>query len=633
MIQYFLEITSDAGRYRGRLHRGDPANARSLPQLALGPDDVITIRAKTYTLGQLIEALIDFDAGMLETLFDERGQWELGHYLYAQIFGDAERTGPAPSTEAEALLRIVTEDEPILRLPWVLLARDGVFLAATGWSVMLGGSKPVSDVLLPPSPRLLVAIPQAAGTPDTEAEAHLEELEDQLSQADHHFYRGRRLHVARTWEELTAQVAAHHFDVLYYYGHGVGDRQRSRLVFATGKEHRREDVPIADLVACLRRSPGGPPLLAYVNCCQGDAGGVLGAGRQLLSGGVPAVVTNRTVAYIDAARRQALAFWQATLLEGAPPHAAVANLYAQVGDDGLTFKNTRWLTPVLHGGYQRWQASPPKARNRLDRDPHWRVKVDRVNQFGRVAYETGEMLRRHNPRSLAYVWYGQEGQGVDLFHQRLKVELRDMLDAEFYELRPHWPDDLHQATRSFEDMLLAAFEVSSLDAVPDRIRAQSRGETDRQVLVYLRHAPVLPGDPIKPQDLREYLDWWDRYLAPSLPPNAFGLLSVSFVVGKPPKFRDVLEKRVNDLEMRCTLLHILDEMERLARKDLQDFLKKHDILLPANRRERIIDKVLAETGGHYELTLEALKAMVEQAWDLEDEGSGQDQSGEDEDYN
>jgi len=120
-----------------------------------------------------------------------------------------------------------------------------------------------------------VIVPQPAGVRDTEAKAHLHELEEMLSQADHHFYQGKHLHVVRTWEEFQTQVMKQHYDLLYYYGHGISDIHHSRLVFASGKTNVRKDVPVADLATFLRQTPGGPPLLAYVNCCGGDAGAYL----------------------------------------------------------------------------------------------------------------------------------------------------------------------------------------------------------------------------------------------------------------------------------------------------------------------------------------------------------------------
>jgi hypothetical protein len=86
-------------------------------------------------------------------------------------------------------------------------------------------------------------------------------------------------------------------------------------------------------------------------------------------------------------------------------------------------------------------------------------------------------------------------------------------------------------------------------------------------------------------------------------------------VSNPPEFRELLEEEVeNGLELRLTMFQVLDKMERLAKKDLRDFLKTQGIDLPPDRRERALDEVLKETGGHYEQTLEELKTLVERAW-------------------
>ncbi len=634
-VTYFLNIQREGDRYCGRIHQGDPDTAYDLAELALGPDVQVTIKGQPYSLDTLTQGLIDFDASFLKTVFDERGQLELGQYLYAETLGRLAGAQQSSSVETDIRVQVITEDEHIARLPWVLLAQGGTFLSMTGWSVALGLSGATTDCELPPSPRMLVVMPQPAGVPETEAKDHLEELEERLSSADHHFDRGRHLQVATTWEAFQDQAKASHHDVFYYYGHGIGDRDRTRLVFAAGKTQKRRDVSVADVAHYLRHAPNGPPLVAYVNGCRGDAGGLLGAGRQL-GALIPAVATNRTVTYIDAARKQALDFWRAVLLDGMPPHTAVAGMYGRLGDMGLSLQDVRWMTPVLHGHYRNWKANPPQARNRLYRDPHWQLKLDRVSQFSQIAYRTGQMLRERKPRSLAFVWYGQEGQGVDHFHQRLKVELREIIpDVHIQETRPRWPDDLKDTYRSFEDMLLEAFEVLSLDDIPGWIRAQTRGESGRRSLVYLRHEPVPSDSPISPLVLQTYLEWWDHAFAPLLKEaNAFGLLGVSFMVRNPLKFHKRLMSQLDELDLRYTVVHVLDELERLAKKDLRDFVETHNISLPRNRRERILDKVLEETHGHYELTLEALKDLVERAWDLEDEA--RDNQGvvaeDDEDY-
>ena len=145
-------------------------------------------------------------------------------------------------------------------------------------------------------------------------------------------------------------------EIVYYYGHGVGNEDRTRLLFADDAGAARE-VPVADLALCLRRMPR-PPLMVYVNCCLGDAAGFLGVGRQV-GDFVPAVLTNRTVATIQAAQAQAMAFWESVLLRGVPPHLATARLYGRLTDLELSTADVRWLTPVLHCRYSTWRANPP----------------------------------------------------------------------------------------------------------------------------------------------------------------------------------------------------------------------------------------------------------------------------------
>jgi hypothetical protein len=164
---YYLAIERQEGAYQGRLHRGDPAQGLVLEDLELGPDVKITIDAKAYRLGTLVDKLTAFDTRFLKAVLDERGQLTLGSHLYEQTFGRLETFRSLP-TEGDIRLRIVVGEgeEQIARLPWALLFRRGVFLCANGWSVglchQLGAGR---DCELPPSPRILVAIPEPAGVP------------------------------------------------------------------------------------------------------------------------------------------------------------------------------------------------------------------------------------------------------------------------------------------------------------------------------------------------------------------------------------------------------------------------------------------------------------------------------------
>ncbi|MCP4213719.1 MAG: hypothetical protein GY765_03635, partial [bacterium] len=211
--------------------------------------------------------------------------------------------------------------------------------------------------------------------------------------------------------------------LVYYYGHGESDGKITRLVFAEGKNRKRADKPVADFALCLRNMKK-PPLLVYVNCCLGDAGGFFGAGMQL-GDFIPAVTTNRAIAYVSTAQAQAIALWKAILLKAIPPHRAVATLYARMTDQNLSVADIRWITPVFHCHYSQWKATPPTPPDRLTDAPHWHLKIDRVSQFSYVVAQTRLMLREKKPKSLVFVWYGEEGQGIEVFHKRVWVELRE----------------------------------------------------------------------------------------------------------------------------------------------------------------------------------------------------------------
>ncbi|MFQ5632585.1 MAG: hypothetical protein ACE5I1_27775, partial [bacterium] len=561
------------------------------------------------------------------------GQLEIGQFLYNQIFKEMQPSELKSPHGEQVDVRIITEDEHIARLPWVLLAHKGVFLSATGWSIAIARTINIKDCRLPDKPKMLVIAPEPAGMEKTKASAHLETLEYRLSLFDPHFTWDGHLKKVATWEDFREQLKVFTPDIIYYYGHGIGDEYASRLIFVSGEQSRPVEKPVADFALCLRAMEM-PPKLVYLNCCSGDAGGFLGAGWQL-GEIVPAVITNRTVAYIDAAQAQGLAIWQAILLDGKPPHLAIADIRSKLVELDMSLGDARWMTPVLHCHYAEWKSKPPERVDPLEQDPHWHLKLNRVMQFGTVTYQTRQMLREQRPRSLAYVWYGQEGQGIDLFHKRLKVELQEDLanHAHFREIRPAWPMDLQDPDRSFEDMLTEAFDVQSFRDIPRCIRSYTRGASGRQTLVYIRHQPVFSSELINPWRLKQYLLWWDRKFVPFLKDQFYGLLTVSFVVKNPAKFRKaMLEKqRLDDLELtRHTIFKLLDEMERIGMNDLADFLKSHNIRLPRERKDRILQDILERTNGHYELTISALKKLVERAWDEAEEQPAAEGDEEDE---
>ncbi|MBN1479310.1 hypothetical protein JXA70_03450 [candidate division KSB1 bacterium] len=625
----YINIQKTDASYSVTLHQGTPALGRTVQNVQLSPVARVPIAGQSYSLGDLVQALIEFHDDDLNRAFHHRGQLDIGHYLYAQVFGDVppEQLGHAENEPID--LRIVTTDEHIARLPWVLLAHDGVFLSAMGWSVSLARRAERKTVELPPEPKMLIVAPEPVGLPPTNAREHLENLEERLSLFDPRLSIGSDIQVATTWEDFHRLLKEFEPHLVYYYGHGRGDAYNSHLVFATGAKLQPLDRPMADVAQAVRELPERP-LIVYINCCSGDAGGFTGAGRQF-GDIVPAVLTNRTVAYARAARAQALVFWKSILLDGLSPHRAVSSMRGKLIDLDLSFQDARWMTPVLYCHYSSWSATKPRRVDPLEHDPHWRLKLDRVAQFGSVSLQTLDMLRDRRPRSLAFVWYGQEGQGVELFHQRLRVQLRGHVSGNtlFGEIRPEWPMDLfdpqrafelYKPERSFSDMLSNAFDVKRLTDIPAAIRAHTRGETGRQILVYIRHQPVRSTKIFNPKSLKAYLKWWDEVFAPLLTQHVYALLTVSFIVKNPAKFCRILQEqeRIYDMRLSRTVFRLLDEMERIAIKDLRDFLQSHNIRLPGERRELILQRIMEETGGHYEMTIEKLRDLVERNWDKTD---------------
>src|SRR4051794_25239514 len=87
-MRYFVEITiADKEGYIGCTHHGNSANIQSLSNLRLLPDVEITIKGQAYTLDTLLQTLIGYAPHKPASMFDERGQLEIGQYLYTQTFG------------------------------------------------------------------------------------------------------------------------------------------------------------------------------------------------------------------------------------------------------------------------------------------------------------------------------------------------------------------------------------------------------------------------------------------------------------------------------------------------------------------------------------------------------------------
>ena len=553
-MELHLEIHREEDRYTGYLRRPGQSIGDPLGELALGPRAEVEVKGRKFVLEELTRALILHRPDDLDLAFDERGQLEIGKVLYEQTLKKA-YPNSLPS-DGDVFLRIHTDDEQMARLPWVLLSPGGRFLVQGGWSVALNScNRPPADCLLPSCPRLLCIVPQPKDVGPTRATEHLEELEKKLSLFFPELTRGDGLQTVCDWEGFKSKAVEFKPHAIYYYGHGIARQTgaSTRLLFENPDDGKADDRPASDFARVLGDLEK-KPMLVYVNCCHGDAGGLLGLGRQLEGEhGIPAAITNRTAAYVPEARAQALFLWERLLLYGDPPHVALASLYRSTEKLGLTGKNERWMVPVLHANYREWRATGGVLFMPEGPAGNWRLKIDRERQIADVEHLTGVMLREGKPRCRAFVWYGQRGDGVEIFHERVEKELGEILRESrkvFHPVRPDWPtalgDTPDHACCSFMNELLAAFDVDSTEDIGYNLRSLYPG--DRKVLVYVRHPSVKsPAKEnavphvINPATLKIYLDCWDRQILPYLEPNQFVMFTVSFVVNKPDRFKKAME--------------------------------------------------------------------------------------------
>ncbi|HKV39013.1 MAG TPA: hypothetical protein VJX67_07360 [Blastocatellia bacterium] len=611
--RYFVEVERwGEEMFRCRLHAGDFIALRSAEGAKLGERALVRINRQTLRLGDLIDRLAQDPPRALSDLMDERGQRELGNYLHDQLFANGASPPLITSNDGAVDMRIIASDEHILRLPWMLLANSSGFLSARGWAVSFAAQAEYGRCSLPEAPRILVAMPQPKGVSSTGGPAHLKELEPIFNQRSRSISsKGHNLQVVTTWENFRTMIFNYRPEIIYLYGHGLGGLSSSRLLFASSDE-RALEVTIADVADCIRAARLCPKLI-YLNCCKGDAGGLLGAGHQLrdLS---PAVITNFTSADINAAKAQGLSLFRSILLDGHPPHEAMRRIRTDLGGMNLSLGDMRWIAPVLHCSYSEWDGKPPTLPT-PDRDLSWRFSLDRSSQYGEVSHKVREMLKRSRPKSLAYIWYGREGEGVEVFHQRLKEDLQQEIwsvseGAALIQYQPDWPLEFDNPQRSFHDMITQAFGVTALDEIPAVVRKKAYRGPGQLTLVYVRHMAKHESKLLTPEMLRLYLEWWDQHLVKRLDAYSFWLLGIAIEVDQPPRFLEEVEKALAGIELDSTSHTVLDEMDKLAERDLQNFLVENVTKLSTSREKELIRRIIRKTGGKYEMTLREIEKVI-----------------------
>ncbi len=613
-MKIVVDIEAAEGSYRSRI---EPET--SWRRLELGPDAEVPIKGEQPRLGELVDGLLHYRDRIIDRYFDERGQRQIGRFLFRRLFGS---TSDYRVAGEGGEIRLCSRDEDILRLPWVLLADDQGTLAQRRWSVVLTDpGVRASDCVLPPLPRILIVAPQPPTLKPTWAGEHLADLERLLAARTGPDFVERHVRKVETWADCKTQVKSFEPDVVYFYGHGDGDREQTALLFPDrDKPYRR--VPMSQFAECLENAPSRPARLGYVNCCYGDAGGFLGAGI-LLRRFIPAVIANRAVIKVGAARALALRFFELALLEGEAPHTAQATLYRSLFDlEGLPHRSDpMWMTPVLHVSYDEWDAVPLRREEIPSPRPYAEHRFDRIPQIGVVTNSTRTMLREGKNRSFAFLWYGEPAQGVDILHDQLRSELQVLSDVkQVHELRPEWPQQTEQLDRCFSEMYTEVFQVDRFDQLQQQIRARFRTTGDvHQHLCYIRHRTVrLPSaSRVNLVTIRLYLQWWERNLVHLFDGNAFVVLGFGFEVDREAAFARLLRKYgLHKLPLESTWVRTLPSLRDIEEHDLLAYLQETSANVPPEYYDLIIDHVMEAAGGRYTPTLRELQRIKGSYWEL-----------------
>ncbi len=180
-MRYFLEISQENNSYTVSLHQGNPKMANKRINVALGSIAKVIVKGEEHDLGELVRLLKEFDEQRVNDIYDERGQLDIGHYLYQQLIGGRLPTDFNRPGDDQVDLRLITSDEHIASLPWPLMAHKGVFLSTCNWSVTLARTDYVQNCQLPDHPRVLIVTPEPDGKSPTGWKAHVEQLTYRLS--------------------------------------------------------------------------------------------------------------------------------------------------------------------------------------------------------------------------------------------------------------------------------------------------------------------------------------------------------------------------------------------------------------------------------------------------------------------
>lgn len=549
----------------------------------------VALRKNNFKVNRIVSAISEFEVEWLLENFDEGSQLQLGYYLYNLIF--KEKLKRIVDKEDQVNMRIISDNSLIRALPWNLLVKDNTFLIFNGWhfSIATNSKSYQPEVNMPITPSILLVSSEPDDFPENKSASHIKMLRYSLESHNKSYSDPDNLSVATSLDEFIAKLECRYWDVIYFYGHGRGDGL-SASIFFSDNNGKAISFSMAKLANILSKKP---PRLLYLNACRSGAG-TIGSAITHLEELVPAIVVNRTDAFLSSAQSQAQTFLERLLLNHKTPHQAITAAY-QNNDLGMC--TARWLTPLLYQQYKQWnfptRGIPAFARI----DPFWMLKLDRRPQFSIVNTYVRQMISEKHPQTLACFWYGTKQQGVERFHERLPLDLRKLNpDMEVLKFSFVWPDHFRDENEAFEFMLCEGFRIPQIEGLPGKIQSMSVTSGTLPVVAYCRFANAYEGGKVKLLNILGLLNWWNTHVHELLKSRGLkAILAISYeLLKEDSRFKKALRETIHTLQPKVGMkLKVLDEIRSVTEEDIKEFLDDHAVDLPVSVKQR--DQLVADS--------------------------------------
>jgi len=611
---YFINIFYEQKKYAARIYDYEKKdNSKKLNTFCFDKNSLILIKDKKIKLLDLLNNLLQKNIDNLNEL-DKRYQLDAGLFLYKQIFDNFKHD----DKKLKISLSIIVPDHITALLPWHLLADDNqVFLNSMNYRISLASTKTIIDSKLSDNAKLMIVAPKVSNYHDTDVDNHIEKLELALSEKKYDMLKENKIIVVNDWDTFESELLAKQPDVIYYYGLCSGTIKDPCLLFTS--KNKKKEITSQDFNNLLNKLTDLPKLV-YINAIKHT--GKLIKFAIDVSKKLSCLILSRYTYSNQIAQEQGTILLTKILTQAALPHEAVIKLYGEMPQNlNLSNDESRMMTPFIFCHYKNWDSKVYKTLSRDIHDSHWHLKIDRRDQSSVIYNMTKDMLKEKTPKSLSFIWYGKPGRGVDLFHRRLTVELKEDVPAYyktcFHEIPVEWPMELEDHEMSFTEIMTYAFNVIELNEIPFAIRNLNQGISGRQSLVYLRFNPIKesknPDIPrlINLKTIKQFLNWFNNKFMNHILPNQFILLGISFIVNNPEKFeKDLDNEEIEFLDLENTTIMILKKMVNLSKIDLVNFFKTHNINISPERKKTEIQRILKQTNGNYNKTVIELKKMV-----------------------